>query len=445
MVETIASPEVWEAVEEGNKVLLPMERTSDGGMVVARGAVEWAAGMDSEHENGAYMVDGGDEDVCVDPTDEGLVRYANAEVEAMRKLLAECGATGREVYLLEQVGTWGQYGKMQDLVVREVVRDMQLEGCGEKTSDDGVDAWVRDVVGASMTNEHGAWARIHVRPESGYERAVSAARAMPVAGVDTDVLRDLALRLPVLRLVECEQGAPASVEVHRLRCEAVSPRDICEAVTGDRGIGEGGVWCTLDHGRQGRGLLLEWMRREQGDAHVASVPISSVHFPMTARLAPCVLAQWRDDLYSAADGVPAKMVHLLGEATNATNAANVAVYVCALAPCTVAPPPAATLVALANQAVLPSEALTGAVEFAIALCALYEATVARVGHPPTPLEAATIVASIAAAGDAATAAGERSTMASMLGAHTVRLSAAHQCIPLAAHGGLFPGAPEILS
>ena len=412
---------------------------------MARGAVEWATGLDSKHEHGAFVVDGGDEDICVDPTDEGLVRYANAEVEAMRKLLAECGATGREVYLLEKVQTRERYGGMQGVVVREVVRDMQLDGCGDKTGSDDVHAWVRDVVGASMTQEHGAWARMRVRYESGYERTVSAARVMPVAGVDTGVLQDLALRLPVLRLVECEQGAPASVEVHKLRCNALSPRRICAAVTGDRGVGEGGVRCTLDHGRRGRGLLLEWMRREQGDAHVASVPISSVHFPTTATLAPCVLTQWRDDLYSATDGVPVKMVRLLGEATNATNAANVAVYVCTLAPCTTTSPPAATLAALANQTALPMSALAGAVEFTIALRALYETTVARVGHPPTPLEAATIVASIAAAGDAATAAGERSTMASMLGAHTVRLSAAHQCMPLVAHGGLFPGAPEILS
>lgn len=444
-METIASPEVCEVVEASAKVLIPMATASDGGMVVARGAVEWATGWESEHEHEAFVIDGGDEDVSIDPTDEGLVRYAIAEVEAMWKLLVECGATGREVYLLERVHKRERYGGMESVVMREVIRDMQLEGCGDETGSDDVDTWVRDTVGASMTEEHGAWARIHVRCEPGCERTASAARVMPIAGVDTGVLQDLALRLPVLRLVECEQGAPASVEVHKLRCNALSPRRICKAVTGDQGVGEGGVSCTLDHGRRGRGLLIEWMRRERGIAHVASVPISSVHFPTTATLAPCVLAQWRDDLYSATDGVPVKMVRLLGEATNATNAANVAVYVCTLAPFTTTPPPAATLAALVSQTVLPMSALAGAVEFTIALCTLSETTVARVGHPPTPLEAATIVASIAAAGDTATAAGERSTMASMLGAHTVRLSAAHQCIPLAAHEGLFPGAPEILS
>ena len=137
------------------------------------------------------------------------------------------------------------------------------------------------------------------------------------------------------------------------------------------------------------------------------------------------------------------MVRRLGEATQAVSAANVAVYVCALAPRTVATPRAAILASVAAQTALPAAALEGAPEFANAVADLRDAISSRVGHTPTPLEAAVIVASIAAAGDAAPA-GERSALASMLGAHTARLTAAHPGMPLAAHAGLFPGGPEIL-
>ena len=444
MIEAVATSAVREAVASSTKMLIPMAASgSDGGMVVARGAIEWATAMHGEHGIEAFAVDDGAREVEIDPTDEGLMQYATQEVEAMWQLLAECDATGCAVFLLGCVPLQGWYGGLKEMVVTEVVRDMRLRNETGPVDLGDVRAWVRDVVGAAMVDSDGAWRRVHVRRERGSECTATGVESRPVAGVDTRAHPELALRLPVLRLVECEPGAADSMEVYAPREGAVSPLHVCDAVTGDQGAGHGGVCCALDHARKGRSLLQEWMRREQGCAHTASQPISCVRFPVTATLAPCVLSQWRDDLYSANPGVVSTMVRRLGEATQALSAANVAVYVCALAPRTGATPRAAILASVASQTALPAAALEGAPEFANAVADLRDAISSRVGHTPTPLEAAVIVASIAAAGDAAPA-GERSALASMLGAHTARLTAAHRGMPLAAHAGLFPGAPEIL-
>jgi hypothetical protein len=442
VIEAVATSAVREAVASSTKMLIPMANVSDGGMVVACGAIEWATAIHGEHGMEAFAVDDGAREVEIDPTDEGLMHYATQEVEAMWQLLAECEAAGCAVFLLGCVPLDGWYGGLKEMVVTEVVRDMRLmDGTGTVDMGD-VRAWVRDVVGAAMADSDGAWRRAHVRCERGSECTATGVESRPVAGVDTRAFPELALRLPVLRLVECEPGAANSMEVYAPREGAVSPVHVCDAVTGDQGAGHGGVCCALDHGRKGRGLLQEWMRRERGCAHMASQPISSVRFPVTATLAPCVLSQWRDDLYSENPGVVSTMVRQLGEATQALSAANVAVYVCALAPRTGATPRAAILASVASQTALPAAALEGAPEFANAVDDLRDTISSRVGHTPTPLEAAVIVASIAA-GDAAPA-GERSALASMLGAHTARLTAAHRGMPLAAHAGLFPGAPEIL-